>query len=531
MQSIYLIAGLSVAWLTLCIVMWRLHRSRLYSKPKADVSTLIAYASQTGNAQTIAKRCAAALNLSETTSVIALNALTLAHLRQIENILFVVSTYGDGEAPDNGALFTKLTKTLSSDTSERLNHLSYSIIALGDSAYPKFCAFGHQINQTMLDAGAQSQGEVITVDNYHEQTTELANITPDWVTIDHELTLNPAIKSLQYWQLTKRELLNPGCSNENLLQLNFKSIGPSPTWKAGDLIDIQPQQPTDIVDQWLLENKFDGNTWVTYQGHQQYLKEWLLTRDLPLSCSYSLDELLNKLPYLQQRSYSVASISQEGQLKLIVRLVEKKEVNYLAINQSDITFGLSSGFLGHYCQVGSIVEGQIREVSSHHNINPNRPKILIGAGSGLAGLKAQIAASTFSEYRPDKASECHQKSKIWLIYGERNSKPELPINQQLLTLQETHLAKLNCAYSQVCQNDLKSTSKNNSTNKHPKYVQEILVAEQNTLQQWIEDGAVIYVCGCLSGMGESVHQALIEILGKSAIEALQLEQRYIRDVY
>ena len=51
------------------------------------------------------------------------------------------------------------------------------------------------------------------------------------------------------------------------------------------------------------------------------------------------------------------------------------------------------------------------------------------------------------------------------------------------------------------------------------------------LKQWISEGAVIYVCGCLSGMGESVHSTLIELLGQDQLDELQLQQRYIRDVY
>ncbi|MBU2870923.1 flavodoxin domain-containing protein [Colwellia sp. E2M01] len=522
MQSLLLIAVLSVTWLALCVFMWRLHRARRYIAPTENTSILIAYASQTGNAQAIAERCAQALNLSNTTNVISLNALTLEHLASIERILFVVSTYGDGEAPDNGSLFNKMLFKQQKKQEAKLDHtskvlanLEYSVIALGDSTYPEFCAFGYQVNQAMLTAGAQALGDVIAVDNYEEQTTKLANITPDWIEIDQELTINPKVKSLQYWQLSQRKLLNPDCNDEKLLQLSFKSIGPCPQWQAGDLIDIQPQHPVAIVDAWLQANNFDGDTWLTYQGHQQKLKTWLLVRELPESCTYSSDELLSNLPYLHKRSYSVASISPSGQLELIVRLLEKDEAP---------TFGLASGYLSHYCQVGDIVEGQIRDVSSHHNIDHNKPIILIGAGSGLAGLKAQIAARNFifnDKRINNKLLPEQQKAATWLIFGERHNDPQLPLNQQLNCLTKDHSITLSCAYSQ-------SKLKENQTTK---YVQDILLAEQSQVKQWIADGASIYVCGSLSGMGEGVQQALIDILGQSTLDELQQQQRYIRDVY
>ncbi|TYK64271.1 flavodoxin domain-containing protein [Colwellia echini] len=527
MQSLYstnvVIIFLSVAWLVLCFVMWRLHRFRC-STPATNGTVLITYASQTGNAQAIANRCAQALDLSESSHVIALNSLTFEHLDSIEKILFVVSTYGNGEAPDNGALFIKKfskmfakhnAKQTSADNNNTyhenkvLSHLSYSIIALGDSSYPEFCAFGYQVNQTMLKAGANSLGNVITVDNYEEQITKLADITPDWINIDHEVTLNPEIKSLQYWQLNERVVLNPDCNDEKLLQLNFTSIGPCPHWQAGDLIDIQPQNPVEVVEQWLLENQFNGDTWLTYQGHQQTLTSWLLTRELPKVCLYTQDELVSKLPYLHKRSYSIASITQSGQLELIVRLFESADTK---------KFGLASGYLSHYCQIGDVVEGQIRNVSAYHNIDHSKSIILIGAGSGLAGLKAQIAERTFF----DNHSVVNNKTgPSWLIFGERNDDPQLPLNQQLANLQASSLTKLSCAYSQ----------KNAQETQVDKYVQDIVLREQVTVKQWVADGASIYVCGSLSGMGEGVQQTLIDILGQSSLEKLQQQQRYIRDVY
>jgi len=533
MQSLYLISVLvtvlSVAWLVLSLWMWRLHRSRTQPELKADTKILIVYASQTGNAQSIAQHFAKSLSISEKVSAISLNALTFEHLLSLEKVLFVISTYGDGDAPDNGSLFTKLLTSNSDNHADmtQLNHLGYSVIALGDSTYPDFCAFGYQVDQIMKGAGASQLSEVITVDNYDEGTTSLEDITPDWFAISHESLMqqplsqerltqkliqtsdSQAVKPTQYWQLTQRELLNPECNDEKLLQITFKSIGPSPVWQAGDLIEIQPKQPIDIVEKWLEKNKFNGDVWLTHQGRQQTLKAWLLERKLPEVHSYSADELLQELPYLAKRSYSIASIPEEGHLQLIVRLFEKP--NSVTKKQA---FGLASGFLSHYCQVGDVIEGHIKTVNSHHNIDHSKPIILIGAGSGLAGLKAQISARFYLANQQKQTV-----GQSWLIFGERSSKAELPINKTLVALEKepVKVNKLSCAFSQ--------------DNQHPKYVQNVLFNQQDKLHQWIDDGAYIYVCGSLVGMGKSVEDALVTILGQEMIEELQQQQRYIRDVY
>ncbi|MDU0355325.1 flavodoxin domain-containing protein [Paraglaciecola aquimarina] len=186
MQSLYVTVVAIVLWLVLCAVTWRIHRSRQSVEVKLNATVLIAYGSQTGNAQTIAKNCAQALHLPEK-CVIALNNLTFEHLQQVEKALFVVSTYGDGEAPDNASLFIKhmqdkclpyAKQKVRSLEQYALEHLEYSIIALGDSSYPDFCAFGFELNQVVAKTGAQLLGGVITVDNYEPHTTQLADITP-----------------------------------------------------------------------------------------------------------------------------------------------------------------------------------------------------------------------------------------------------------------------------------------------------------------------------------------------------------------
>ena len=55
----------------------------------------------------------------------------------------MVSTYGEGEAPDNGAHFARQLQA----TEIRLDHLEYAVLALGDRRYRHFCGFGNRIDQ------------------------------------------------------------------------------------------------------------------------------------------------------------------------------------------------------------------------------------------------------------------------------------------------------------------------------------------------------------------------------------------------
>jgi sulfite reductase (NADPH) flavoprotein alpha-component len=63
------------------------------------------------------------------------------------------------------------------------------------------------------------------------------------------------------------------------------------------------------------------------------------------------------------------------------------------------------------------------------------------------------------------------------------------------------------------------------------YVQDVLCSKAEELSKWVEQGAVIYVCGSIEGMATGVDQALIEILGEEHVDALRQAGRYRRDVY
>jgi sulfite reductase (NADPH) flavoprotein alpha-component len=64
-----------------------------------------------------------------------------------------------------------------------------------------------------------------------------------------------------------------------------------------------------------------------------------------------------------------------------------------------------------------------------------------------------------------------------------------------------------------------------------RYVQHVLRDEAGAVRRWVAEGAAIYVCGARVGMAEEVHDALADVLGGPAFEALAAAGRYRRDVY
>ncbi|HWT54640.1 MAG TPA: oxidoreductase, partial [Rhodocyclaceae bacterium] len=106
----------------------------------------------------------------------------------------------------------------------------------------------------------------------------------------------------------------------------------------------------------------------------------------------------------------------------------------------------------------------------------------------------------------------------WLIYGERNARHDAIWAEELQAWREADaLQRLDCVYSRDGQS--------------LRYVQDVLLAQGDTLRRWVDEGAAIYVCGSRAGMGEGVDAALAGLLGADALAALMQAGRYRRDVY
>lgn len=58
------------------------------------------------------------------------------------------------------------------------------------------------------------------------------------------------------------------------------------------------------------------------------------------------------------------------------------------------------------------------------------------------------------------------------------------------------------------------------------YVQDIVREQADELISWLDQGAVIYVCGSIDGMASGVDQALTDILGEEKVDALRQAGRY-----
>lgn len=484
-------AGLAIlAWLALCLVIAVSRRARRRDATKgAGEPVLVAFASQTGFAEELAGRTAAAFVAGGfRPRVLPLGEITAEDLKAAGRAVFIVATTGEGDPPDSAQRFVR--RTMGGEPVD-LAELSYAVFALGDESYAQYCAFGRALDGWLHGRGARrlfDRVEANGVDqpamrHWQHHINELTGAValPDWAPADYGR-----------WKLTERRLLNAGSPGGPIFDLAFEPLDGPADWAAGDIVEIGPRNPPERVAAFLAAL---GRP----VGEHLFLDRLLPADEAALAALRGLDDqaLLAALPTLPHREYSIASVPSEGRLRLLIRLVE----------HPGGAFGLGSGWLCRHASEGGEVALRIRRNSAFHGPSTPRPMILVGAGTGVAGLRAHLA-----ERAERKAGQA------WLLFGERSGAHDQHYAVDIAGWREGGvLGRIDQAFSR--------------DGGSARYVQDQLTACADDLRQWVAEGAAIYVCGSLQGMSEGVDAALRVILGDETVERLTDEGLYRRDVY
>lgn len=444
--------GIALAWLAFTVACARRGRRAGGHDPGG---ILVVHASQTGFATELAARTAEALRAGGiAVDLRGIDELAPEALKHTARALFVASTTGEGDAPDAATGFRRraMREPLP------LHGLAYGVLALGDRDYGDFCAFGRELDDWLRASGATPLFDRVDVDNGDEGSLRhwqhhIAHLAgrsgmPDWT--------RPCY---QRWRLLERRLLNPGSAGGPCYHVALVPEDPAHlAWEAGDIAEVGPRG----------------------------------RRAASVAQGAGSEEAT-----LPHREYSIASLPADGALHLVVRQVRG----------IDGALGIGSGWLTEHAQPGDTVDLRVRRNAGFHAPEDDRPLLLVGNGTGVAGLRALLKA---------RIARGHRRN--WVLFGERHAAIDrLHVDE----LERWHgagaIERLDLVWSRE--------------GRGSRYVQDRLRASADALRAFVAQGASIYVCGSLAGMAPGVDLALRAALGDDTVNRLASTGRYRRDVY
>ncbi len=502
--------------------------------PAAGVATaevkrplLIAFGSQSGNAESLAKRLVReASGRGFAARAAGLDSLQPTDFIKDKNVLVISSTWGEGDMPDNAVSFWASINQ--NGSSPKLDGVQYSVLALGDKNYADtFCLAGKKLDQRLADLGATRIVDRVDCD------VEFDDLAKEWSANAFTILSGSSATSAATpgdnedtgWskkkpfpaKLIANIELNAKGSFKDTRHIAFSLADSGLSYETGDALGVFVQNCPEVVDAVIASHGFDPATLVGSKTLRQALISDYEVRNLlgkKPEPGLRLDFFLENLRKLQPRLYSIASSikAHADEVHLCVGAV-RYSTDGIAHK------GVASTFLSDRLPLGETT-GIYFHAANHFRLPTDltKPVIMVGPGTGIAPFRA------FLEEREATMAP----GKNWLFFGDQKRSTDFLYHDQIIAwVQSGHLTRLDTAFSRDQEEKI--------------YVQTRMLQAACEFWHWLEEGAHFYVCGDAKRMAKDVDEALHSIIqtagGKSADEAaayvaqMKKEKRYARDVY
>lgn len=556
------------------------------SAPDAVTSTAeqppltILFGTESGNAESLARdaqKLASKKGFKVTLK--DMGDIKAAALGQLQNMLVIVSTWGEGDPPDRAVTFYE---ELMGEKAPKLTGLRFSVLSLGDSSYEHFCKIGKDMDTRLEALGAKRVHPRVDCDVDFDEPfqkwvegalNDLSSAVVPVATATLETksaTVASSAPAVEYGKmnpfpstLKERILLNGRGSAKETLHLELSLEGSGMSYQPGDALALIPTNDPEVVDELITAGGFDPQEPVPMpDGEEGALKEVLfqyydittltkpvLKKYAALAKSSELDALLvddakDKLKeYLwgrdqadMLRDFKAKGLSARDFVGVLRKMPPRlySIASSLKAHPDEVHLTIAAvryeangrqhkGVASTYT-ADRIAVGETMPVYTHVNKNfklptsGDTPIIMVGPGTGIAPFRAFI-----EERQADGAT-----GKNWLFFGDQHFTYDFLYQTEWQSyLADGVLTRLDTAFSR--------------DQKEKVYVQHRMIERGKEIYAWMEEGASFYVCGDASRMAHDVNEALISIYEKhgsksredaeATVKELQKAKRYQRDVY
>lgn len=346
--------------------------------------------------------------------------------------------------------------------------------------------------------------------------------------------------------LKERTLLTGPASSKKTYHLVLDTSHWEGSYKVGDSIGILPANNPEEVDRILQvigasgkEEVFDGraqekvsfHTFLTHRTNlarvgRSYMallaeKGVKVPEELQMTLEELLrhhpltpDEIASKVMPLLPRFYSIANS------KLVFPDEIHLVVGYLQYHlQGQTRVGVGSRFLCDLIEIEKTPIPWYVQPSNHFTLpeDLNQSIVMIGAGTGIAPYRAFL----------QERMALQATGNNWLIFGERNRDTDFYYESFWKDLENQGRLRLNVAFSR---------DGNTKT-----YVQHQMYEQRKSLWSYLNDKAILYVCGDANEMAKDVDATLQTIVKEEGgfseedailyLKTMRREGRYRVDVY
>lgn len=564
----------------------------LGTKPSRRIAVL--YASQSGTAEGLARKLAKELKAQgHVPALSTLVGYTPASLAAEACALILVSTYGDGDAPDGVQPFYE---QLCLEHFPRMEKLSYAVFALGDKHYEHFCKFGKDLDAKLVALGASRMEDRIDCDVDVDEpfaqwkTTIIARFNEDSDTPSRKMPparpqLNssaptaeivsdskphnpPDVKAftrdhpLLATVIDKRSLTHE-TSTKTTLHVAFSIEGTGLRYEVGDACGVIPTNDLNLVAEIMQKLRFHGNeqvpgvkagTTTLYQALAHERQVTRLNRKI-VQAYASRGNCRHLFDLLQPEHHAAldAYVYDRGLIDLLIEypgvIDDPSELVAFLPKLTPRLYSISSSPAAHGAQVHTTV-GVVRFTS--HNRERG------GVCSTLFADRAAISDRLPIYIQPNKKFKlpADPDASMIMIGPGTGIAPFRGFLHERRALGHKgknwlFFGERNSSTDYLYRHELESMHTEghltrfdtafSRDNDRKLYVQDRMLEHAESVWAWLQEGASLYVCGDASRMAKDVHGVLCRIVeeqgkisadaAKEYVAALKETHRYHRDVY
>ena len=495
-------------------------------------------------------------------------------------VIIVTSTYGNGDPPSNAE---ELLSYLQNETPS-LSHVNFAVCGLGDSSFTHFAQCGKDFEKALLACSAVPMFDRVDCDEDYDvafdrfKDTALEHLKTHRATLESAAAPSvapaPAAPSASespraqesvtrdrpfQARLAGKRLLSKAGSAKETMHYDIDITGSGLSFRVGDCFGVHPRNSHRAIAEVLEAAGLNGDLSVTWRGETSVLRDAMkgiclqqvtldlvktlaalpgaqggpaalaLTQGDAAVSAYIKDHhvvdvlrahptdaldaqtLVGALRRLQPRLYSVAS-SPTHNPNQVGFTIETLRYGW---NDRDVE-GVASCWLADQVAEGEGVPLYLVKNEAFLFPSDSTPVIMVGPGTGIAPFRGYL----------EEVEAAGISNRTWLFFGHQHASKDFLYEDEIKRWQlHGTLDRVSFAWSRDQADKV--------------YVQHRILEAADELWSWIQQGALIYVCGDAQGMAPAVAEAFQTIAttrgghsdGAAWLQDMVTEGRYKTDVY